>query len=330
MPRSQRTRASLKLLRVHLLPDREVMQPTPNSALTSIARTKTMGSNRSFLRSRAKALKRRGNILDSATVYLSGPMDFVASREEEKAKGWRTRVAQFLQDYGTTVYDPWNKPEVSGMPHFGKEDEFTANRREAWTYDPSKAGSKTREVLSMEFWPTLHIDLRMTDLSDFVIAYCPTNIYSVGTVHEIAVARQQRKPVLLVTPQQHAPALTRFRDHLKALENGDETRALFAELEREFALRANPKGIPSLWYMAMLDHEDYFFDGFGFGGYADRFGWEFYSPLDEREREHPPARPLLPYLERLNREIPKRFDQEVGDYVDNPEWLIFVDEEVQS
>lgn len=288
-----------------------------------------MGKNRSFLISRANALKKRGHILDSATVYLSGPMDFVASREEEKARGWRTRISQFLRKYGTTVYDPWTKPEVSGMPHFGKEDEFTVNRRDDWTYDQSPGGSAAREELSTEFWPTLHIDLRMTDLSDFVIAYCPTNIYSVGTVHEIAVARQQHKPVLLVTPQLHAPALTQFKEHLAKLENGEQTRVLFDELTREFALRANPKGIPSLWYMAMLDHEDYFFDGFGFAKYATEFEWEAYAPLDQREKDHPPVRPLLPYLERLNREIPKRFDQAIGDYVENPEWLIFVDEEAR-
>lgn len=287
-----------------------------------------MGTNRSFLRNRAEALQRRGHILDSATVYLSGPMDFVPSREEEKAKGWRTRISQFLQAYGTTIYDPWNKPEVSGMMHYGKEDEFTINRRDDWTYDPSTEGSATREGLSTEFWPTLHIDLRMTDLSDFVIAYCPTNVYSVGTVHEIAVARQQHKPVLLVTPQLHAPALSRFIEHLATLES-EETKVLFGELTREFALRANPKGIPSLWYMAMLDHEDYFFDGFGFEQYAGDFGWEFYAPLDQREKDHPPIRPLLPYLERLNLEIPKRFDQAVGAYVDNPEWLIFIDEDGQ-
>lgn len=41
----------------------------------------------------------------------------------------------------------------------------------------------------------MHIDLRMVDMSDFVIAYCPTNIYSVGTVHEIVVTREQHKPV---------------------------------------------------------------------------------------------------------------------------------------
>jgi len=32
------------------------------------------------------------------------------------------------------------------------------------------------------------------------VAFVPTNIYSVGTVHEIIVARLQRKAVLLISP----------------------------------------------------------------------------------------------------------------------------------
>ena len=33
------------------------------------------------------------NLLRDARVYLSGPMDFVASREAEKKFGWRNRVS---------------------------------------------------------------------------------------------------------------------------------------------------------------------------------------------------------------------------------------------
>ena len=40
-------------------------------------------------------------------MYLSGPMDFVASRASEKQFGWRNRMSQFLQTMGTTVFDPW-------------------------------------------------------------------------------------------------------------------------------------------------------------------------------------------------------------------------------
>jgi hypothetical protein len=59
-------------------------------------------------------------------------------------------------------------------------------------------------------------------------------------------------------------------------------------------------------------------------------GWEWYPPLDERERDRPPVRPLLPYLESLDKEIPKRFDGATGTEIENPEWLIFTDDDVAS
>jgi hypothetical protein len=247
-------------------------------------------------------------------------MDFVSSREEEKKFGWRTRVGAFLRRFGTTVYDPWNKPPVAGMGHYGKEDEFTARKREQWTYDDSEEGDRIRSELCEEFWPTAHIDLRMTDTADFVVAYCPTNIYSVGTVHEIVTARSQHKPVLLVSAPVEFVAYEELREHL--IRSGDRLgQDLLARLEREVPLRLNPKGIPSLWYMAINDPH-YFFDGFGFGAYREAFGWEA-SPIDEREEKYPPRRPLLPYLERLNERLPKRYDLERGGYVENPDWLIF-------
>jgi hypothetical protein len=47
---------------------------------------------------RGKPGKRDGTgLLSGARVYLSGPMDFVASREEEKKFGWRARIGEFLR-----------------------------------------------------------------------------------------------------------------------------------------------------------------------------------------------------------------------------------------
>src|SRR5215471_7003548 len=66
------------------------------------------------------------NLLRDARVYLSGPMDFVASREVEKKFGWRNRVSEFLQELGVTVFDPWFKPEIYGVKEYGREDETTA------------------------------------------------------------------------------------------------------------------------------------------------------------------------------------------------------------
>jgi hypothetical protein len=273
-----------------------------------------------FLKQRSKSLHDRGNVLSRATVYLSGPMDFVASRAEEKSKGWRNRIGQFVQAFGTRVYDPWNKPDCIGMPHYGKEDEFSTQKRNEWTFENTQKGDRVRAELDVEFWPTMHIDLRMVDTADFLISYCPTNIYSVGTVHEIVMARLQRKPVLFVSPPVVFPTLDALNKHFAAA--GDtEGKKLLDQLVVEVPLRPNPDAKPSMWYMALLDGH-YFFDGFGFKRYMKQFGWQR-GELDDREDAFPPKRPLLPYLEKLNKKIPLKYDLEQNDYVENVDWLIF-------
>jgi hypothetical protein len=170
----------------------------------------------------------------------------------------------------------------------------------------------------------------MTDLADFLIAYCPTNIYSVGTVHEIATARLQHKPVLLVTPRLEMAAVNELKTYLESLNDDGVGSGLFEKLSHETPLRPNPHGNPSLWYMAMLEAEDYFFDGFGFAEFRKVMEWEYYEPLDGREKAMPPQRPLLRYLARLNSEIPKRFDAASGKLIENPDWLIFAEENAES
>jgi len=267
-----------------------------------------------------RQMQRKGKILTHARVYLSGPMDFVASRAEERKTGWRSRLRQFLQrQFGTTVYDPWEKPNVVGMPHYGKEDEFSTARRQEWTFADDEEGDRKRAELRAHFWSTMHIDLRMVDTSDFVIAYCPTTVYSVGTVHEIVLARTQCKPVLFVSPPTPLNALAKLRKHLE--KNRDKSgQRLVKRLEEEASLRPNPGGIPSLWYMPLIDG-CYFFDGFGFAQYMRKFRWEA-GPLDKRERQFPPKRPLLPFLESLNSRLPTRYDLEQQRYVENSDWLI--------
>src|SRR4026207_606660 len=74
------------------------------------------------------APKRKNGLLQGARVYLSGPMDVVASRAAEKQFGWRNRVSEFLQTMGTTVFDPWFKPDVRGLHEYGREDAKSGER----------------------------------------------------------------------------------------------------------------------------------------------------------------------------------------------------------
>jgi hypothetical protein len=257
-------------------------------------------------------------LLRDARVYLSGPMDFVASRAVEKSTGWRNRIGQFLRELGVTVFDPWNKPEVRGLHDYGREGEGTTDVRAGWIYEQGENGAAKRAKVAESFWPALHIDLRMVDTSDFIICYCPTNIYSVGTPHEIILARQQRKPVLFVSPYVSFPALKSLGEHLAKDEVG---KKLLEELKAEVPIRENNNASPSLWYMPLIGGE-HFFDGFGFEQYRDRFDWTD-TALDTNEQQHPPQKPLLSFLKRLDRELPSKWDRVAQKFVPNDDWLLW-------
>lgn len=265
------------------------------------------------------ARKEKTGFLRNARVYLSGPMDFVASRAEEKKSGWRVRVGQFLRHFGATVFDPWSKPKVRGLHEYGREDTTSIQVREKWTFEPTKEGSKVRAQCARTFWGTMHIDLRMVDVSDFVIAYCPTNIYSVGTPHEIITARQQHKPVLFVSTPVVFPSLDELQKHFD--KTGDSNgRKLLDNLTKQVPIKSNPRGIPSLWYMPLIGGDN-FFDGFGFDKYSDRFKWTI-APSDEHEKKYPPKRPLLPFLETLNHRLPVRWNDHSGKFEEDGDWLL--------
>ena len=264
--------------------------------------------------------KSKDGLLEGARVYLSGPMDFVASRTAEKQFGWRNRVSQFLQTMGTTVFDPWFKPEVRGLHEYGREDVKSGERiRAAWTYANSKKGAQARSWCAKQFWETLHIDLRMVDTSDFTISYCPTNIYSVGTPHEIIIATLQHKPVLFVSPPIVFPALHDLRAHL---QNDPIGKKLLERLEYEIPIKENARGIPSLWYIPLVGGEN-FFDGFGFAPYRKKFGWTQELSIDRHERRFPPERPLLPLVEKLNQRLPRKWDRKLNRFVQDDDWLLW-------
>jgi hypothetical protein len=158
----------------------------------------------------------------------------------------------------------------------------------------------------------------MVDTSDFIICYCPTNVYSVGTPHEIILANEQRKPVLFVSPYVSFPALSRLKEHLAKDAEGT---ALLDDLVSQVPIKENKNASPSLWYMPLVGGEQ-FFDGFGFDLYRERFDWTEIS-LDKNEKDYPPEKPLLPFLERLNRELPLKWNRATGKFVRNDDWLLW-------
>jgi len=45
--------------------------------------------------------------------------------------------------------------------------------------------------------------------------------------------------------------------------------------------------------------------------------------LDQLEKRFPPKRPLLPFLEKLNQRLPKKWDSKLNRFVPNDDWLLW-------
>lgn len=217
------------------------------------------------------------NLFRNTRIYLSGPMDFVGSRVVEKFLGWRSIVTPILRALGVHVLDPWNKPVVKGHREYGNEGIVTDKEsylKDFWT------NKETRARFEADFWETVHIDCRMVDISDSLLAFVPTNIYSVGTVHEIVLGRNQFKPVLMVSPPisyEFFPALCNLPREVK--------NAL-----KFYGLKENPHGIPSQWYGTVVGGNN-MFDGFGWEDLPVKSA-DFYPRLLKRVMEL--ARPASP------------------------------------
>jgi nucleoside 2-deoxyribosyltransferase len=118
--------------------------------------------------------------LDGVKCYLSGPIEFASDCF------WRAEPIHILKEkFGLEVFNPF------------------ADEKQQWTHDIKTAReSDNVEELVRIAKSFVRKDLGMVDRSDFLIAYIPFGIKSVGTVHEIVNSNNSKKPTLLVTDQQ--------------------------------------------------------------------------------------------------------------------------------
>jgi len=129
---------------------------------------------------------------DSFLVYLAGPIDFAL----DKGASYRHKLHKLLKKAGLAphmILDPTQKPlgDLTAYRDFDTEQEFFDTLIKHRRWDEYEEHIKT----------IMHIDLRFIDKSDVIIATVDSNIPMCGTWHEIVVARQQKKPVLLIDPR---------------------------------------------------------------------------------------------------------------------------------
>ncbi len=125
--------------------------------------------------------------LHGSKAYLGGPIEHC-----EDEHNWRIEPKKILtNEFGINVFDPFDDPKQQWAP---KLEQAKLNK----DYD------KIAEIAKA----FLRKDLSTVDGSNFVIARIPLKIATVGTVHEIIVANDSKKPTLIVCPEgkQNVPA----------------------------------------------------------------------------------------------------------------------------
>ena len=123
------------------------------------------------------------NKLKNSKVYLAGPIQYI----HDAGVKWREEAILRLKELGIKVFNPIKKPspyiseigeECEKVLDFIKNDDFEGGH----TYVKEKI---------------VRVDLRMVDLSDFLIVYINPEIHTCGTYHELFHAWEEKKPVLV-------------------------------------------------------------------------------------------------------------------------------------
>ncbi len=123
--------------------------------------------------------------LNNHRVYLAGPIDHAS----DDGVGWREELTPYLEKMGLTILDPTNKP-VSQCRYNEIGDEKL----------------HIQKLVNLKRWDELRtmakeivlVDLRMVEVSDFMIAYIDKDIHICGTYDEIFESLRRRKPTLIV------------------------------------------------------------------------------------------------------------------------------------
>ena len=122
------------------------------------------------------------NRLRNQRVYLAGAMDRVLDR----GSTWRDNITPFLQSLELIVFNPITKPTETGMED---QDSHTLKTKlkKQHRYDELAAMMKTIRS----------VDLRMVDISDFLVVHLDIHTHPCGTLEEIFWANRQKKPIII-------------------------------------------------------------------------------------------------------------------------------------
>lgn len=122
------------------------------------------------------------NRLKGQRVYLAGAMDRVPDRGMQ----WRDFITPFLQQFDITVFNPLKKTGSVGL-----EDDITHKLKQDLKLN------KKYDELSCVMKKIRSVDLRLVDISNFMIVHLDIDTHPCGTLEEIFLANRQKKPIII-------------------------------------------------------------------------------------------------------------------------------------
>ena len=118
--------------------------------------------------------------------YLCGAMDRVADGGEQ----WRISLQRELADLGIFWLDPTHKPIDIGIEDSQMREEIEKLKELAFFTEAAAPVKVIRAV-----------DLRMVDISDFIVVNLDMDTHACGTYEELFLANRQKKPIIVRVEQ---------------------------------------------------------------------------------------------------------------------------------
>lgn len=123
-------------------------------------------------------------LLKNSYCYLVGPIEYA-----NNCFDWRITVTEAVKQIGIKCFDPNRDHFVNQLTESQQDRDKLREQRESGDW---KSISKyMKGVISR--------DLRMVDLSTFIIGKIDPEVPTFGTIHEIVIASLQNKPILIYT-----------------------------------------------------------------------------------------------------------------------------------
>jgi nucleoside 2-deoxyribosyltransferase len=177
------------------------------------------------------------NRLKNQRVYLAGAMD----RVPDRGATWRDNITPFLKNLEVVVFDPLKKPT-----NLGKEDSSTASIKKQLKHNLEY------DKLSIIMKQIRAVDLRLVDISDFLIVNLDLDTHPCGTLEEIFLANRQKKPIIIHMEQgkSHAPDwLFGTIPHQMIFSSWEEIKAYLIHISCSDNINTHNR-----WYFFNIDH----------------------------------------------------------------------------